>query len=158
VQSTVGVGSVFKLYLPAAEAQAQEPAVGSRTALPSGNGERILVVDDEGGVLAMTRAALENYGYRVSTAVSGTEAVSRFRENPAAFQLVITDYAMPFMDGPAMIHVLRKARPDIKIIMSSASEEQLKDLLERGQIDGFVLKPFTTEGLLEVVHRSLVRK
>jgi len=123
--------------------------------LPAGKGERILVVDDEGSILAMTRAALENYGYAVTTAVSGMEAVSRFREDPNAFNLVITDYAMPFMDGPALIPVLRKIRPDVKIMMATGSEDQIKNLSQDVKIDGFVLKPFTTEGLLSVTHRAL---
>ncbi|MDR3455840.1 MAG: PAS domain S-box protein [Verrucomicrobiae bacterium] len=158
VHSEVGKGTEFKVYLPAADVKAPEQAVEDKATLPAGKGERILVVDDEGSILAMTRAALENYGYAVTTAVSGMEAVSRFRENPDAFNLVITDYAMPFMDGPAMIPVLRKIRPDVKIVMTTGAENQVKKLSQDSQIDGFVLKPFTTEGLLSITHRVLAGK
>jgi len=158
VHSQVGVGTEFKVYLPAADAKPPEQAADRKTALPAGKGERILVVDDEESVLAMTRAALGNYGYLVSTAVSGMEAVARFREDPGAIDLVITDFAMPFMDGPAMIPVLRKIRPDIKIIVASGSEDPVENLSKNFKIDGFVLKPFTTEGLLTIVRQSLVKK
>jgi PAS domain S-box-containing protein len=158
VHSEVGVGTEFKVYLPAADVKPPEQVVEDKPALPAGKGERILVVDDEGSILAMTRAALENYGYAVTTAVSGMEAVSRFRESPDTFNLVITDYAMPFMDGPALIPVLRKIRPDIKIMMATGSEDQIKKLSEESKVDGFVLKPFTTEGLLSITHRVLAGK
>jgi CheY-like chemotaxis protein len=158
VHSEVGKGTEFKVYLPAADVKPPEQVVEDKPALPAGKGERILVVDDEGSILAMTRAALENYGYAVTTAVSGMEAVSRFRESPDAFNLVITDYAMPFMDGPALIPVLRKIRPDIKIMMATGSEDQIKKLSEESKVDGFVLKPFTTEGLLSITHRVLAGK
>jgi two-component system cell cycle sensor histidine kinase/response regulator CckA len=158
VHSQVGKGTEFKVYLPATDVKPPEPASEGQAVLPGGKGERILVVDDEGSILAMTRAALENYGYAVTTAVSGMEAVSRFRENPEAFNLVITDYGMPFMDGPAMIPILRKMRPDIKIVMTTGSEDQVKKLTQDSKIDGFVLKPFTTEGLLNITHRVLAGK
>ena len=158
VHSEVGKGTEFKVYLPAAGAEPAEHEADYKPALPGGNGERILVVDDEGSILAMTRAALENYGYAVTTAVSGMEAVSRFRENPDAFNLIITDYAMPFMDGPAMIPVLRRIRPDIKIVVATGSEDQIKKLSMDTKIDGFVLKPFTTEGLLSITHEALAAK
>jgi len=158
VDSEVGVGTEFKVYLPAAALEAPEPVAEGKISLRGGNGERVLVVDDEGSILAMTRAALENYGYAVTTAVSGMEAITRFQENPDAFSLIITDYSMPFMDGPAMIPVLRKIRPDIRIVMATGSEEQIKKLPESSKIDGFVLKPFTTEGLLSITHSVLAGK
>ena len=155
VHSEVGSGTEFRVYLPAADVKSPEPTTVNPPVLPAGKGERVLVVDDEEGILAMTRAALENYGYQVSTAVSGMEAVRRFRENPSAFNLVITDFSMPFMDGPAMISLLRQLRPDIKIVLSSALEDEVERLLLDAQITGYVLKPFTTEGLLGAVHRAL---
>jgi len=157
-EAAVTPRKTIPLARPAASSAAVVAAFAGKTALPAGKGERILVVDDEESVLAMTRAALGNYGYLVSTAVSGMEAVARFREDPGAIDLVITDFAMPFMDGPAMIPVLRKIRPDIKIIVASGSEDPVENLSKNFKIDGFVLKPFTTEGLLTIVRQSLVKK
>jgi PAS domain S-box-containing protein len=155
VHSVVKSGSEFKVYLPGAGMKPIEPATVTAPVLPAGKGERILLVDDEESILAMTRAALENYGYTVSTAVSGMEAIARFHENPGAFDLIITDLAMPFMDGHTMITALQKIRPDIKIIASSGSETEAETRLQNLSTDGFILKPFTTEKLLHTIRQTL---
>jgi PAS domain S-box-containing protein len=154
VQSQVGSGTEFKVFLPAADVKPAETAGPGKSLLPAGKGERILVVDDEAAILAMTRAALENFGYQVTTAVTGMEAIARLRDNPDDIHLVITDYAMPLMDGEATIGQLRKIRPDLKILVASGSEEQLQKLSKNVPINGFVPKPFTTEGLLAAVHAA----
>ena len=158
VRSKIGSGTEFKVYLPDAGIKPLEPAETRKPVSPVGKGERILVVDDEEGILAMTRAALENYGYVVSTAVGGLEALARFRENPDAINLVITDHAMPFMDGQAMITALRKIRPDVKIIVTSGSEKEVESLLQNFKTDGFIPKPFTTEKLLTITYQVLAKK
>ncbi len=156
VQSQPGAGAEFKVFLPAAEVPPAASVLPAEVTLPIGHGEQILVVDDEESVLALTRAALENYGYRVIAVASGVEAIARFREDSRAFHLVITDQAMPFMDGYAMVSVLRNIRPDIKIILSTASEAESENAFEAFQADGFMSKPFTTEGLLMTVNRVLL--
>ena len=158
VRSAPKFGTEFQVYLPCADVEPPtEDSVRTATP-PNGRGERILVVDDEESILAITRTALENYGYLVSTAASGLEAVARFREDPGAIGLVITDYSMPFMDGQAIIGVLRKIRPDIRIIMTSGSEKEVEGVLGEYDIDGFLPKPFTTEQLLTTIHEVLVAK
>jgi len=157
VESRLMAGSRFTVYLPAAESFPDEPAEVKPVILPVGHGERILVVDDEESVLAMIRAALENYGYIVSTATSGLEAVARFTENPDMFHLVITDHSMPVMGGQAIIMALRKIRPDTKIVVTSGSEKEVRESLEHAKMDGFIAKPFTTEELLKITHDVLVK-
>src|SRR5262249_46164777 len=117
VHSQIQSGTEFRVYLPAADSKLVEPPVVSTVVTPVGNGERILVVDDEESILVMIRAALENFGYVVSTASSGLEAVGRFRESQNTIQLVITDHNLPLMGGKAIIAALRAIRPDIKIIV-----------------------------------------
>jgi PAS domain S-box-containing protein len=158
VHSQVNAGTEFKVFLPDAGVRPAEAADSVKLPPPSGRGERILVVDDEESILAMTRAALENYGYSVSTAVSGLEAVARFRENPGAFHLVITDHAMPFMDGKTMIAILRRTRPDIPIIVSSGLEKEGAEMQQFSVADGFLPKPFTTDRLLTITHDVLAEK
>ncbi len=159
VKSQVGVGTEFKVYLPVAPATNSSESDDVRKPVPPvGGGERILVVDDEESILAMTRAALENYGYAVSTATSGLEALARFRENPGVIQLVIADHAMPFMDGKTMIAALRKIQTDIKIIVASGSEREVEELLQNSEINGFIPKPFATEQLLTLVHQVFTKK
>ncbi|HEX3855980.1 MAG TPA: response regulator [Verrucomicrobiae bacterium] len=158
VQSKINSGTEFKVYFPASNVESLEEAVLHKTPLPAGKGECILVVDDEEGLLAITRAALENYGYNVLTATSGFEAVVQFTKNPDAVNLVITDLAMPFMDGFETIAALRKIRPEIKIIIASGSEKEVEEAKDRIVINSFVAKPFTNDELIETVHEVLSRK
>ena len=154
VQSEAGHGTEFKCYLPAAT-EIPEETVTEPISLPPGSGECILIVDDEAAILAIMRSTLENYGYQVLTAGSGLEAIARFTSNSDAVHLIITDLAMPFMDGCAAIQALRKIRPDVKIIVASGSEKEVEDLRKEIQINGFILKPFTNENLLNTVHQVL---
>ena len=158
VRSTLKSGTEFQVYLPCADVEPPTSGAVRPATPPNGKGERILVVDDEESILAITRTALENYGYLVATAASGLEAVARFREDPSSISLVMTDHAMPFMDGHAITGVLRKIRPDIRIILTSGSEKEVEGVLGGYDIDGFLPKPFTTEKLLTIIHEVLVRK
>jgi len=158
VQSKMGSGTEFKVFLPAVSTAPREEIPIRKTPPPSGKGERILVIDDEEGILAITRAALENYGYAVSTASSGLEAVIQFAKKPDAIHLIITDLDMPFMNGLATIVSLRKIRPDIKIIIASGSEKEVEEAKRQVTTEAFVAKPFTNEQLLEAVHEVLTRK
>ena len=157
VQSQVGAGTEFKFFLPAADGQLPEADPAAKALPPAGHGERILVVDDEEAILAITRAALENYGYQVVTAGSGPEAITRLAQDAGGIHLVISDFAMPFMDGGATVAALRKIRPDLKVILASGSEKEMEDSLKQIEHDAFISKPFTNETLLETVHRVLAK-
>jgi len=159
VKSQVGQGTHFDIYLPALS-QAVEPATEPKLArLPTGNGEGILVVDDEVSICEITKAALENYGYRVFTVNSGLEAITLYTEKRNEISLVITDTDMPFMDGHATCIALKKINPALKIIMASGSvpNKSAKDIPEDGNISAFVPKPYTVERLLTVAHEVLTR-
>jgi PAS domain S-box-containing protein len=155
VQSTVGAGTEFKVYLPAASSEPPPTAIADKTLPPAGNGERVLVVDDEESILAITHAALSDYGYEVLTAGSGPEAITRFAQNVENIHLVISDFAMPLMDGGATVTAMRKIRPDLKVIMISGSEKEMEDYLKQIKHDVFIAKPFTKETLLKTVHEVL---
>jgi CheY-like chemotaxis protein len=160
VKSQVGQGTHFDIYLPALS-QAVEPATEPKLArLPTGDGEGILVVDDEVSICEITKAALENYGYRVFTVNSGLEAVTLYTEKRNDISLVITDTDMPFMDGHATCIALKKINPALRIIMASGSvpNKSAKDIPEDGNISAFVPKPYTVERLLTVAHEVLTRK
>ncbi len=158
VQSNVGGGTKFEVYLPASGSPAEETVPPQRPLPPLGNGERILVVDDEEAILAITRAALENYGYRVITANSGVEAVNCFAMHSNSISLLITDLAMPLMDGRATLDALRSIRPDLKVILISGSEKGVREVMPQMKTDAFIPKPFTNETLLETVHNVLLKK
>jgi hypothetical protein len=158
VESKVNAGTEFKIYLPAAGNAEPEQSDLRKTPPPAGNGERILVVDDEESILAITRAALENFGYNVLTEKSGLEAVARFSEKSSSVDLVITDLAMPFMDGLATIDGIRKIRPETKIIIASGSDKEIEEAKRTVQVEAFVAKPFTSDELLKAVHEVLTRR
>jgi CheY-like chemotaxis protein len=156
VQSEPGRGTEFQVYLPVAGELPVETPPG-KISLPVGDGECVLVVDDEEAILAIMRATLENYGYRVLTATSGPEAITRFAQHNAAIRLVITDLDMPFMDGSATINTLRKISPQLKFILASGSEKENEASRNQVNADEFIVKPFTNETLIKAVHKILSR-
>jgi CheY-like chemotaxis protein len=155
VYSEVNEGTEFKVYLPVGTTETERPGGERPPQLPAGHGERILIIDDEEGILALARTTLENYGYRVSTAASGIEAIARFREDPEAILLVMIDQTMPFMDGQAIAAALGKIRSDVKIIMTGDADAREGENGKGVKTDSFIAKPFTTEKLLTIIHQAL---
>ena len=156
VESELGRGTVFSFYLPAANGPEGQEAAARAATLPAGAGEHVLVVDDEEAVLAITKSTLENFGYVVITASSGPEAVACFADQRAKIKLVITDVAMPFMDGVATTIALRKITPAIPIIITSGLDrDKDEDTSHRIRAAAFLQKPFTAETLLTQVHSVL---
>jgi PAS domain S-box-containing protein len=157
VHSDVGRGTEFKFYLPAV-IEALPTTTSKEPPLPTGNGECILVVDDEAIVLVIARTALENYGYRVLTVASGLEAITCLAEQHDAVDVVITDLKMPLMGGAATAIALRRISPDIKIIVASGSEKEVENVRQKVEMDAFIAKPFTVEKLLTGLHKVLAKK
>jgi two-component system, cell cycle sensor histidine kinase and response regulator CckA len=154
VDSKVGQGTLFKFYLPTSvEAQPASP----KSSLPRGNGEGVLVVDDESIAQVVARTALENYGYKVLTAANGLEAITSLSENRDNMGLVMIDIGAPLMGGVATITALRKIKPDIKIVICGRSKKPAEEIKERAQINGFIPKPITLEQLLMTVSGVLAR-
>ena len=142
-------GSQFTLYIPALEAPGIDEDRAVQTSLPTGNGELILVVDDESSIREITRGTLETFGYRVLTAADGTEALAIYADKKHDIALVLTDMVMPFMDGPATIRALLRMNPGVKIIAASglaAGQKPGEGPLEGVQV--FLSKPYTAEKLL----------
>jgi PAS domain S-box-containing protein len=121
VESAVGRGSRFMVYIPVSDASA-EAGAAPKADLPRGSGELVIVADDDHAVQEMTRLTLEAYNYRVLVADDGAEALSLFLQNRNDTALVITDAAMPVMNGRALIHALRKLEPDLPILVFTATD------------------------------------
>jgi len=155
LNSEEGRGSEFMVYLPASPfALTSQPEAGAE--LPRGDGQLILVTDDEPAIREITRKTLEAYGYHVITAADGTEAVALFAQQKQEVKLVLTDVMMPYMDGPALIRAITKMRRDIKVIVSSGLRSNSR--LAEGRIDGaraFLWKPYTAETLIKTVAEVL---
>ena len=122
VQSQVGDGTTFEVYLPRLSEVASEAATSAVEA-PRGRGQLILIADDEEGVRELLRRSLEDHGYRVLAAANGAEAVSQFREHSAEVMLLITDQSMPVMDGARAIATIRETRADLPVIVLSGDGE-----------------------------------
>jgi two-component system, cell cycle sensor histidine kinase and response regulator CckA len=156
IESEVNHGSMFKIFLPAVAASTQAAGGPTRPALPSGNSELILVVDDEKAIREIARETLMAFNYEVLTASDGAEALALFAQHLGAIRCVITDMAMPFLDGPATIRALRRLSPDLRIIAMSgmAAQEKMEEAASLG-ITSFLEKPYTAERLLTAVDREL---
>ncbi len=151
VYSEVEKGSRFSIYFPSTEVARQKGRVEAAS-LPKGNGELILIVDDEENIRDATEATLRQFGYTTLTAGDGAEALAIFSDRPKNICAVITDIAMPNMDGPALVGSLRELDPQINIIAMSGlvNEEQITELQDLG-VRNFLLKPFTAETLLKTL-------
>jgi PAS domain S-box-containing protein len=151
--SEVGFGSTFRIYLPAAP-NAEIAQEVQRLSLTGGNGETVLVVDDQSTVRDMARMVLQEHGYHVITAENGAHAVATYARE--AVDVVLLDWSMPVMDGEKTIAVLRSMDPDVRIIASSG-------LADKARLDGlggasipFLPKPYTADALLEGI-AALIR-
>jgi len=159
VYSEPGRGSKFSIYLLATEIGVEELSEVTAIDYPSGNGELILVVDDEPNILEITAATLKKYGYRSLTATDGAEGLAIFAQKKDEIAAVLTDISMPLMDGPAMVRALRKIGANTRVIaMSGLMNPQQISQLEDLSVDEFLAKPFNAEKLLstlsEVLHNG----
>jgi len=157
VYSEMGKGTKFKVYLPAmATAHATEELAIKQTQLPRGLGEWVLVVDDEESIRAVARKMLERYGYKVHLAAHGAEAVALYARHQAEIAVVLTDMAMPVMDGPAAIIALKSINPKVKIIGTSGhtSNGGVAKALGAG-VEHFIPKPYTAEKVLTMLAEVL---
>lgn len=156
VYSEMGRGSVFKVYLLALETAELPKAVQKEIKLPSGNGELILVVDDEASIREITKETLQTVGYRVVEAGDGAEALAVYAENRKEISVVITDMAMPYLDGPTTIRALHKINSAIKIIaVSGRADAQTLDETTRSSVRELLHKPYTAETLLTALQHVL---
>jgi CheY-like chemotaxis protein len=155
--SEVGRGSTFKVYIPAItdEASAEERA-STQVGLPRGHGETILVVDDERAVREVAQRTLQRFGYRVMLASHGAEAVALYAQHRDRIAAVLTDMAMPIMDGPALIVALRAMDPAVRIIASSGLDTNGAVARATGAgVHHFAPKPYTAETLLRMLDALL---
>jgi PAS domain S-box-containing protein len=152
VYSEVGRGARFRVYLPAIEEAQSAQAQPGRRDLPTGNGELILVIDDENAIREVAKETLSAFGYRAIIAGDGAEAMAVFAAHKDEVKVVITDMMMPYMDGPATIRALRRLDPKVKIIATSGlkAEDKIADAAQLS-VKTFLPKPYTAEKLLKTV-------
>ena len=146
----------MKVYLPAAAVAELSQNENSTDKIPRGNGELILVVDDEVAIAQITRQTLEVYGYQVLVAADGAEAAELYARHREV-AVVLTDMAMAVMDGPATIRVLTRMNPAVRIIGTSGLSSN-RETIERSAnapLAAFLTKPYTAARLLTTIYEVL---
>lgn len=145
VDSTLGKGTTFNIYLPAVEhfdVAGAEADLGAKT---------ILVIDDEIPVLETIRETLVKSGFNVIINDNPIRGLEYFKEYSSRIDLVITDIVMPMMDGAELIRNLREVDPDVKIVATTGFSKDIGNVA----VEGFLKKPFLSSKLLSVVREVL---
>lgn len=158
VTSEVGVGTRFRVYLPAAPAvrSVLQPKRDDGTVDLRGRGELVLFVEDEAPLREAAQRALEGYGYRVLLASHGAEAVALYAEHRADVAVVVLDMLMPIMDGLATQHALRAMNPGVKIVTSCGLPGSAERAAEAG-VSLVLHKPYTADAMLRGLREVLGR-
>lgn len=156
LQSEVGVGTTFRIHLPAdCEGRTEEKQAETLGDL-KGNGELVLVVDDEAAIREVIMGTLEAHNYRCYSAEDGTDALAMYFERRSSIHLIITDLHMGMMDGITLTKSLKKLTPDVKVIVSSGHiQKENQTILEGLGVKQFLEKPYTAEKLLTCVKHAL---
>ncbi len=157
VETAEGAGTTFYIYLPTSASEVQ-PVVEPDVSMPQGQGETILLVEDEPKLREVGLSVLESLGYRVLIARNGQEVVDKWLSRPVFedIDLVITDLVMPEMGGRELVRVLHERKPSLKVLAVTgyAVGEVLEDLRRLGFWE-VLRKPFEMSGLAEAVSRAL---
>jgi CheY-like chemotaxis protein len=154
VESHVGVGTTFHLYVPAAVAAVADtmpPPVGE----VRGHGEHVLCVDDDEAIVYVATLILSRLGYRVTGAIDPVQALQDFRSRPDAFAAVVTDLAMPGLSGLDLVRKLRELRPELPIVLITGYvRAEDAPAVQRLGVD-VILKPNFVADLGPTLHRLL---
>jgi two-component system, cell cycle sensor histidine kinase and response regulator CckA len=158
VRSTPGTGSCFEVFLPALVELAVETGPLAEEQIAPGRQERLLLVDDDGIALAALRGQLEHIGYRVTAVSDPRVALRLFLTQPAGYDLVLTDNAMPGLSGPELSEKILAARPDIPVVLISGffDPKHLDEARALG-ICELVRKPVPLPELARIIARHLHR-
>jgi two-component system, cell cycle sensor histidine kinase and response regulator CckA len=154
VDSTVGRGTTFRVYLPASRANAAGEAAVQPLVAPVG-AETILVVEDDERVRRLITKMLEQHGYRVIGATSGLEAIDIARE-AGRVDLLLSDVVMPGVDGGELYRRLSAERPELRVLFMSGYSQRV--VARHGEIYAakpLLQKPFTVHELMSAVRAAI---
>ncbi|GAB1489423.1 hypothetical protein MASR2M8_18760 [Opitutaceae bacterium] len=160
VESELGRGTEFRVYLPAKKAESVQPARTSEVVSLKGGGRTILVVDDEENVRVITGMILKAHDFAVVEAADGEDAIRRFEESPERFSAVILDLVMPRAGGDVVAAVIKARRPELPILLISGLLSDSKTTNEAEQAyrrlgDVALQKPFSQGDLLAALARLI---
>jgi two-component system, cell cycle sensor histidine kinase and response regulator CckA len=148
VESEIGQGTCFKIYLPAIDSYEAEIPM-AQEAMYEGRGQLVLVVDDEMAIREITKESLETYNYRVMLASDGIKAIDIYTQNHQNIAIVLVDMMMPHLDTSSIIRTLKQINPQVKIVVMSGSYIDLEEMINGQEVSAFLIKPFTTTSMLQ---------
>ncbi len=155
VASEPGKGATFQIYLPLMAASVFPESNPKPSVLKTGT-ERILLVDDEVAIANLLQQMLERLGYTAFKRTSSEDALEAFKATPNAYDLVVTDMAMPNMTGDQLAVKLKAVRPDIPIVICTGFSERIDENKAKTLgIKGFLMKPILMSELSETVRKAL---
>ncbi|MBI4624943.1 MAG: PAS domain S-box protein [Verrucomicrobia bacterium] len=159
LDTTVGRGTTFRVFLPALESGSPRPGSGTPLAVPDSHGELLLVVDDDALIRDLATEILTQHGYRVVCCVDGIDAITVFGVRSSEISLVITDVDMPRLGGLALARAVLQMHPGIRLLAMSGWSRNYTgntDVPEiRNLAHEFLDKPFKADELLGAVHQLL---
>ena len=157
VQSELGAGTTFRVYLPVTKAEVEaKTKAGGRGADPvQGGSETILVADDHEGVRAMAVQSLERLGYRVLLATDGEEAVQVAERNGEAIALVVLDMVMPRLSGPEAYRRILALRPGLPAVFVTGYSAEMAAVEGFGENLIVLQKPYAPAQLAGAVRQVL---
>lgn len=154
VESEVGKGSRFSIYLPEVPRESRHSAVEEET-VATGR-ERILFIDDETQLLRMSKRLLEPLGYRITLASKGPEALDILEKDPTAFDVILTDQTMPEMTGLELAKEILERYPSLPVVIMSGGAKDLSRSEEAGDnVRAFLRKPISASDMSATI-RSIM--
>lgn len=154
VESNPGQGSTFTILLPAFQGRVEEKRIDDAS-LPKGN-EKILFVDDEASIVKIMQSKLSSLGYSATCTTDPLKAIEMVSADPSAFDLVVTDMAMPRITGDALSSKLLTLRPDLPIILCTGYSENINEESARKiGIAGFLMKPAEMADFASTLRQTL---
>ncbi len=159
LQSEMGKGTTFELYFPVKDIVLSKSETLDKEMTVKMGDEHILVVDDEEMVRNFCEAALKKYGYKITLAANGKEAVEIFNKDPNQFQLIVLDMIMPVMDGIKTYQAIRPQNKKIKFLISSgySDSSKLQSLTDDPLVE-VIFKPYRLDELVRKVRELLDKK
>ncbi len=155
VSSEQGKGSSFTVYLPKHREDRARDSAGADGAIPRGH-ERVLFIDDEEDIAALGDRMLTGLGYRVTSRTSSREALSLFRLNPSAFDVIVTDQTMPELTGLELAKEILALRPDMPIIMCTGFSHVVDaGMAKAAGIRAFTMKPLIKKEIAQMIRGVL---
>jgi len=156
VDSAPGRGSTFHLYFPLLAAPEARVESAAERSVPPGRGEHVLYVDDDQPMLLMVEALLKRLDYRVTAVEHPRDALQRVRDDPQSFDLVVTDYNMPELNGLELAIELVSLRADLPVAISSGFvSDELRSAARQHGVRALLQKEYTLEQLPQLVHHLL---